>query len=71
MLTVTADTVHDHLRVIRDVLRAYANDTALVWHIQEPGIEPPNRKIKRRGSYTQCIVELALYKPVTEEYGVD
>lgn len=43
----------------------------MIQHLCSVGIEPPDRKMKQRRSYTGCFMELALYRPVTEECGVD
>lgn len=43
----------------------------MIQHLSSIEIEPRDRKVKRRRSYTGCFMELALYGPVTEECGVN
>lgn len=43
----------------------------MIQHLSSIEIEPPDRKVKWRRSYTGCFMELALYRLVIEGCGVD
>lgn len=65
MFTVTANTVPGHLRVIQDALRAYATQHMPSIY-KSLRLSPQTKKIKWSvGGYPECIMELALYRPVT------